>query len=363
MQQGRDMSRNKLRRVSRRTVFKNLALSTLIVLAAACASVEKFDPRWIPQDSGTSESLRGVCAVSRDVAWASGGGGTFLRTLDGGETWECGFVPGAKDLDFRDVHAMDDRTALLLSTGEPAKIFKTHDGGKRWTEQYADDRPGVFFDGMAFFDAKRGIAFSDPIQGSFLLIRTEDGGETWREVPRGSIPPPLPGEAGFAASGTCVCVQGESLAWFATGGTAARVFRSVDKGATWTAVNAPVLSGTPSRGIFSIAFKDARSGVIVGGDYKDPQGKDHNAAWTFDGGETWYPVERSQPKGYRSCVAYFRNGPAFVFITAGPSGSDYSLDLGRTWVNFDRTGFHSLSFAGPCGWAVGADGRIAKLEF
>jgi photosystem II stability/assembly factor-like uncharacterized protein len=321
-------------------------------------------PQWEMQKSGATASLRGVCAVSSTVVWASGSNGTYLRTTDGGKIWQAGTIPGASSLDFRDIQAFDANTALVISAGTPAKIYKTTDGGKTWKEKYSNDKPGVFFDSMAFWDKKNGIAFSDPVDGYFLLIVTDDGGETWQQVPAKNIPPPLPGEAGFAASGTCVAVQGKFNAWFCTGGAAAHVFRSIDRGQTWTAAETPMIFGKPSQGIFSIAFKDAKNGIIVGGDYKAEQQKQKNAAITIDGGVTWKPVEGAQPSGYRECVSYVPGTGGQMLITVGPSGSDYSRDGGRTWKNFDTTGFHSISFApGTCmGWAVGADGRIATCQ-
>jgi photosystem II stability/assembly factor-like uncharacterized protein len=264
-------------------------------------------------------------------------------------------------LDFRDVHAVDENTAYLLSAGEPAKIYKTLDGGMHWTMQYMNDTPGVFFDAMAFWEKNRGIAFSDPVEGSFLIITTRDGGTTWRRVPPENIPPPLPGEAGFAASGTCVAVQGERSAWFATGGSAARVFCSQDGGWTWTSTKAPIQSGKDSKGIFSIAFLDDQRGVAVGGDYKNPEDRSGCAAWSRDGGKTWNRVMDASPDGYRSCAAYMKTENGFLLVAVGPTGSDYSMDEGKNWTRFSDEGFHSVSFAGPFGWAVGSEGRIARF--
>lgn len=339
----------------------------LMVMGTATQRQDNTVPRWEMQKSGTTASLRGVCAVSSTMAWVSGSNGTYLRTTDGGKIWKTGIIPGASSLDFRDIQAFDSDTALVISAGAAAKIYKTTDGGKTWKEKYSNDKPGVFFDSMAFRDEKNGFAFSDPVNNHFLLIVTEDSGETWRQVPAKNIPPPLPEEAGFAASGTCVAVQGKFNAWFCTGGAAARVFRSIDKGKTWTAARTPMICGKSSEGIFSIAFRDAKNGVIVGGDYKAEEQNQKNAAITTDGGLTWQLVEDEQPTGFRECVVYIPGTGGQMLITVGPSGSDYSMDGGRTWKNFDTTGFHSVSFppgsrAGPVGWAVGAGGRIAKCQ-
>lgn len=339
-----------------------------ILLAVGTTSLNGGDtvPRWEMQKSGTTASLRGVCAVSETTAWASGSNGTFLRTMDAGKTWHAGTIPGAAALDFRDIQALDENTALVFSAGTPAKVYKTTDGGRTWKETYSNTKKGVFFDSMAFWDRENGLAFSDPVDGSFLLITTTDGGETWHRVPPENIPPPIPGEAGYAASGTMTAVQGKTNAWFCTGGAAARVFRSTDKGKTWKASKAPIIHGQPSEGIFSVVFKDARNGIIVGGDYKK-EGQDiKNAAFTTDGGITWKLIENARPTGFRECVAYVPGTGGKMVITVGPSGSDYSMDGGKTWKNFGTVGFHSVSFARKRGvavaWAVGADGKIGRLE-
>lgn len=311
-----------------------------------------------------SVELRGLSVVSRDVAWASGAKGTYAHTTDGGKTWQSAVLPGAESLDFRDVEGVDAHTAYLLSIGEQSRIYKTTDGGRHWTMQYSNTTPGVFFDAFAFWDAQNGIAFSDPVNGSFLIITTSDGGRTWKEVPARSLPPPLEGEAAFAASGTCITVQGDSNVWIGTGGgREARVLRSTDKGRTWTVATTPVKAGSASSGIFSLAFKDAKNGVAVGGDYRNPNEEGDNVAVTSDGGLTWKLAGRVQPVGYKSAVAYVPDTTAPTIVAVGLSGSGYSTDGGRTWTAIDATGYNSVGFAGPdAGWAAGSEGRIARFE-
>lgn len=319
--------------------------------------------QWLSQSSGTTARLRGVCAVDSKVAWASGNNGTYLKTTDGGATWHAGTVPGPEDLDFRDVEAFDANTAYLLSIGEGGKsrIYKTTDGGGHWTLQFVNTNPKAFFDAMAFGDVSNGIALSDPVDGRFVIIKTTDGGERWREVPRENVPPALAGEAAFAASGTCLTVQGKDRVWFGTGGGAARVFRSTDGGNTWRVAATPIFTDGPSSGIFSIAFKDAKNGVVVGGDYRKETEARDNIAVTTDGGRTWKLVKNSPLGGFRSAVAYIPGAASSTLVAVGPSGSDHSSDNGRTWKSWSAPGYHAVSFAGPmAGWAVGEGGRVAK---
>src|SRR5262245_33119329 len=68
-------------------------------------------PTLTPQDSRTTNGLISVWPVNPQVVWASGRNGTFTVTIDGGETWNAGVVPGAEALQFRDVQAFSASVA------------------------------------------------------------------------------------------------------------------------------------------------------------------------------------------------------------------------------------------------------------
>jgi photosystem II stability/assembly factor-like uncharacterized protein len=344
--------------------------ATLVLAASACVSDRTAPPppefSWAVQPAGTHASLRGVSAVDDRTAWASGSQGTVLRTVDGGSTWAILPVPGEEATDFRDIEAFGPDEAVIMGIGRPAKIFRTTDGGKTWTRTFADDSPGVFLDGLAFFDKKSGLAVGDPMDGRFLVLTTSDGGATWASLPAESRPAALDGEAAFAASGTSLAVGGNSLVWLATGGAVSRVWRSEDRGGHWEPVASGLLEGAASAGGFSVAFLDARTGITVGGDYKAEAAAVGNAAVSADGGRTWRHVKDRRPGGFREAVAFIPETPAAIALAVGPSGSDYSLDLGHSWTPIATpAGLHALGFAkkGHAGWAVGRDGLIAKLTF
>jgi photosystem II stability/assembly factor-like uncharacterized protein len=334
-----------------------------ILLVSVCVVAQ---PQWTSQKSGTTARFRGVSALSQRVVWASGNGGTYALTTDGGATWQSAVVPGAARLDFRDVQGVDANMAYLLSIGpgEQSRIYKTVDGGRSWALQFTNHNAKAFFDAFAFWDGRTGIAMSDPADGRFIVIKTSDGGANWKEIPSEHFPSALEGEGAFAASGTCIAVQGKTNVWFATGGAAlARVFRSTDGGETWKAASTPITAGNASSGIFSIAFKDARNGVIVGGDYKKEAEASNNVATTTDGGATWVLPKGPRPSGFRSAVVYVPGTRGPMLVAAGPSGSDYSTDNGASWKSLSSNGFHAVSIARTGdGWAVGEGGRIAKLQ-
>lgn len=317
--------------------------------------------QWHAQDSGVTVRLRGVSAVSSSVAWASGGAGTVLRTVDGGEHWTVLRVPGAEKLDFRDVDGVSDRVAYVLSigNGDLSRIYKTSDAGASWDLQFANTDPKVFLDAMTFRDASNGVAFSDSVDGQLVILTTSNGGRTWTRVPADRLPPAVAGEGAFAASGTNVAMHGRDHIWIGT--TAGRVLRSTDGGRTWNVSATPLATGAAA-GIFSIAFRDAQHGVVVGGDYqKETQALD-NVAITSDGGSTWTLVKDRGLSGFRSVVA-FVPGARQSLVAIGPAGADWSDDDGQTWKPIESAGFDTFSFAprGGVGWAAGSRGRLAKL--
>jgi photosystem II stability/assembly factor-like uncharacterized protein len=315
--------------------------------------------QWQMQTVGSQADFRGLCVVSPNSAWVSGTKGTYARTTDGGKTWSVGSVRGAENLDFRDVEGFGETTAYLLSAGagNASRIYKTIDGGKSWALQFQNADPAGFLDAIAFWDEPNGMALGDPIRGQFQLLVTADGGGHWQPVATKALPPALPGEGSFAASGTCLVTHSERDVWFVTGGArTARVFHSPDRGQTWQVSETPILAGVASAGIFSIAFRDSQRGMIVGGDYRKPAASGATAASTSDGGKTWKLLDQRLP--FCSAVAWAKDR----WVAVGTSGSHVSLDNGLTWKVLDREAYNSAGFtAAGEGWAVGPKGRIARF--
>ena len=316
-------------------------------------------PEWKPAATGVTARLRGLSAPSAKVIWASGTDGTVIRTADGGATWSRLEVPDSSRLDFRDIDAVDDRTAYVLSIGpgDASRIYKTSDAGRTWTLQFKNTDPKAFYDAMAFRDARTGFAVSDSVDGRIVLISTADGGARWSPVASG-LPPALDGEGAYAASGSNIAI-GRKGVWIGT--SASRVVRSTDGGHTWSAANTP-LPTSSSAGIFSIAFADDTRGVVVGGDYKVESAAVNSAAITVDGGITWTLV--TGLGGFRSAVAFIPSLPGTA-VAAGPSGADYSTDYCRSWEAIKGPGFHTLAVARGTKtvWAAGEKGTVARIEF
>lgn len=331
----------------------------LLSLASSGAFAQQS---WTPVQSGTSAELRGLSVVSASVAWASGARGTVLRTADGAQ-WQAISVAGAEKLDFRDIHAVDADTALVMSAGpgDASRIMRTGDGGKTWRQVALNSYKEGFWDSMGFWDANNGIVFGDPVDGKFQVYVTADGGATWHQLQPTGLESQKD-EGAFAASGTALTVHGSRDAWIATGGAqTARVLRSSDRGASWRAASLPIPAAAPGKGIFSVGFFDAQHGMAVGGDYKQPLLEGVNGARTADGGATWQPAP-VLPTGYMSVVMPVP-GATRALVAGGLAGSGYSVDGGQSWKVLDRTPINTVGFANPAtGWAVGPKGLLMKYS-
>jgi len=340
----------------------------------------KQQPTVTPQSSGTTQGLIAVSPVNSRVVWASGRGGTFVVTTDGGQTWRAGVVAGAETLQFRDVQGVSDKVAYLLSigNGSDSRIYKTNDGGATWTLQFQNQDPAAFYDCFAFWTPSAGLTQSDAVNGRFPVIRTTDG-TSWNDI-GDNLPPALAGESSFASSGTCVAAQGKSNAWIVTGGVSpSRVLATTDRGDSWNAYNSP-LRGSPSAGIFSVAFRDAQHGIIGGGDLDPAAPPFDQTATSSDGGKTW-TITPAQPNigtvfglSYAGEVGGGRgpSGEAHdnananqTVVVTGPGGSAWTPDEGNTWFTFPGvSGCWGVAFGSPkVGWLVGTGGQILRIEF
>lgn len=328
-----------------------------LALLAACAGTPAAPPTsgWQMLVVPSTASLRGLAAVDRATAWVTGSGGTVLRTCDGGATWQAVAPPGCQTCDFRDVAASSAQAALVMVAGQPAQVWRTADGGSNWELVLFDPSPDAFFDAIA----ARGdyvVLYGDPVGPGFYVQESWDGGRTFRRRSASELPQPMQGEAGFAASGTCVHAFGANEFGIVTGGGAVR-FVGV-RGAERCTVSLPLLQGAQSRGAFSVVFDDAgEHGAVVGGDYQEAARGEGTAAYTRDGGRTWLPAA-AMPAGYRSAALWLGEGSV---LAVGPQGGSWSGDAGRSWQPFGEVGFHCLGGAPGVVWAAGAGGRVARL--
>lgn len=341
-----------------------LFLLTLLISSSffSCSSPQadevKTSPEWKILETPTKSSLRGLSPLTKDIAWATGSNGQWMRTVDGGAHWEHGIIDGLDTVDFRDIEAFSASTAIAVSAGQPAVIYKTTDGGQTWERKYQGPQE-AFLDGLAFVDDRKGYAYGDPVNGRWMILHTLNSGETWDLL---DTAPKVPkGEASFAASGSGILAKDHRI-WIASGGIKSNIYYSANQGVDWDTIPAPILQGEPSQGIFSLGLIDGKNLVAVGGDYKRPDFRDNNAILSSDGGLTWQKPSGNIPSGFRSGVVYF---PKLSWLIAiGPNGSDYSKDSGNNWSKFSDLGLHAVKTSknGEAIWASGPEGKIAILK-
>lgn len=356
-----------------------LLISAFSTFTFAQSNVQQ--PKLTHQTSGTTQLLIAVSPVNSQVVWAAGTGGTYVVTTDGGNTWKSGVVPGAEQLQFRDVQGVSANVAYLMSIGNNTtdfRIYKTADGGATWNMQFQNQTASAFYDCFAFWAPNRGIAHSDSVNGVFPDIRTFSG-QKWQSI-SANMPPALTGEASFSSSGTCITTQGDSNAWITTGGaTTSRILATTDSGNTWNAYDTPLISNASAGGL-SVAFRDATHGIVGGGDLS--VNYRIQAATSDDGGQTWTLTKKPPIGGTIFCLAYANgmtlNGPVMnhdydrtVVITSEDApnftagAAAWTPDEGQTWYRISgASGYWAVAFANPHnGWFVGNNGQILKISF
>jgi photosystem II stability/assembly factor-like uncharacterized protein len=344
--------------------------SPTIESAPSLESASGKGPTLEPQHSGTTNRLQAISPVNERVVWASGVGGTYALTTNGGKRWRAGVVPGGELLQFRDVHGVSAKVAYLLAAGvgTDSRIYKTVDGGDTWELQFMAEHPAAFYDCFDFWNPKRGLVMGDVINERLPVLRTRSGGEHWNRIGR-LLPPAQAGEAAFAASGTCVETVGTEHAWIATGAAAtARILATTDGGDTWKSYETPIPQGTPASGIFTVAFRDLRHGILAGGDLEAPEELSENVAVSNDGGKTWKLVDGTPFPGAAYGLSYagaHHGEHVRTVVITGPAGAAWTRNEGRKWHLLpDVRDFWAVAFADPQhGWLVGTEGRILKISF
>jgi photosystem II stability/assembly factor-like uncharacterized protein len=312
--------------------------------------------RWQRLASPTEAGLRGLYVVNEQTVWASGAQGAILRSTDGGQHWETISPPDS--LDFRSIWAFSDQEALIASAGQPARIYRTENGGQHWQLVYDDESGNAFFDALSFWDSQRGLALSDPLEGTPLLLLSEDGGRNWRAL---NPPAAEEGEAFFAASNGSIAMAPPAQAWIGSGGGAIRVFYSPDGGSSWQIQQPPLLRLSEASGIYALTFGSTKEGVAIGGAYDRAEDGRYAAIYTTNGGRRWR-VPKSPPGGYRSGLAHIPGTRSYICV--GTTGSDISRDGGKSWQPLNDENLNSIRFApsGERGWAIGPKGVLFLLE-
>ena len=222
-----------------------------------------------------------------------------------------------------------------------------------------NDDPAAFYDCMAMWPGgKRGLAMSDPVDGKFRVIETSDGGATWSVVDPAGMPDAVEGEAGFAASGTCLVTAGRHDAYLASGGAASRIFHSGDGGHTWTVADSTI-PAAEAGGVFSLPPAMPRQVLAVGGDFTAADNGVDMSAYSHDRGRSW--TNGGDLGGYRSGVDWLSRTerPRWRWGRRAATSATTAAGTGRA---FDDAAYDAVQCPadGSC-WASGPAGAVARL--
>lgn len=344
--------------------MKRISLLILVVIISFSCKKE-YTPRNINSVKITeykqdSISIRAIQVISENELLYAGSKGALGLTQDGGKSWDIKRLNYNDSIipNFRSI-AMNKEGVFALSVANPALLFKVN--LEKDTLVYKEEHEKVFYDCMKFFDdGMHGIAVGDPTEDCPSILLTIDGGITWSKLPCQKLPKFEEGEAFFAASNTNIAIINKTV-WIASGGSKARILKSVDYGNTWEVYNTPIVQGDGPQGIYSIDFYDENNGIAIGGNYSKEDDNYANKAITKDGGKTWTVVANNQNPSYKSCVQYVPNTNGKEIFAVGKTGVSFSNDGGISWKEVSKDKYYAIQFVDEnTAWLSGHE-KIGKL--
>lgn len=337
--------------------MKKSAITYLLILISLLSYGQ-----WHTIPLPTTASFRALKSHQRDI-WISGSKGTYIHSQDEGNSWEVKQVPGAENLDFRDLVILNKKEIILMSAGPSekgaAKLYKTKDGGQIWELLFDIKEPKYFFDAIAWDYKKRiGFLLSDPIDRKFVLYKILNNGTKIEPINLPHFPTLLPREAAFAASGSSILWINNTLQIISGGGNKARIFQSINTDLTnWEITNNEIPADTSS-GFFSIAAKNKTHFWVAGGNYLKISSSEIPIMESNDAGKNWYPIENPLPKNYYIEKVIWSNP---YWIVTGPAGSYAFHPMIKKWVNLGESHFHNIIETQQKIIGVGAKGQIGYL--
>jgi photosystem II stability/assembly factor-like uncharacterized protein/pimeloyl-ACP methyl ester carboxylesterase len=245
-------------------------------------------------------------------------------TKDGGKTWRSVSYTGAyvKGLCAIDIvreqyinHGKIDYKIHIYAVGRvgsPANMMVSHDGGATWTSNSMNNDCKMLFD-IKMFDKNNGIVCAasdeDLEKSNALILKTSDGGKTWKKVYQ---------------------------------------------------------SNRPFEGTWKASFPTKELGYVTIQSYNpDPNVKQQRIAKTTDGGETWNEINLVEDAGAREFgIGFIDENHGFV----GTMNSGYETkDGGKTWAKVNlgmacnKIRIYKNANGKTYGYAIGVD--VLKGEF
>jgi photosystem II stability/assembly factor-like uncharacterized protein/pimeloyl-ACP methyl ester carboxylesterase len=212
-------------------------------------------------------------------------------TNDGGKTWKPVDYKGTyvKGLCAIDIvkeqyinHGIIDYKVHIYAVGRvgsPANMMVSHDGGVTWTSNSMNNDCKMLFD-IKMFDKKNGIVCAasdeDMEKSNALILKTSDGGRTWKKVYQSNRPFEGTWKVSFPTKKVgYVTIQSYNPD---TNVKQQRIAKTTNGGETWNEINLVEDAGARE---FGIGFIDENHGFV---------GTMNSGYETKDGGKTWTKV-------------------------------------------------------------------------
>ncbi len=334
--------------------MKKILFIALIILSAACKEKAKVsEEKEVNENSRADVTIEINEVLSDSISvraldygdgdyWFSGSGGQYGRINAKTGKVEMSKVTfdDKEEMEYRSI-AVTDQYTYILSAGNPALIYKITHANNEVQLVYTEVEERVFYDSMKFWNDQEGIAFGDPTEDCLSVIKTFDGGATWAKCKCTYLPDFIKDEAAFAASNSNISIYNENV-WLATGGAAARILHSKDRGSTWEEYSTPMIAGSQMAGIFAIDFIDDQLGVMIGGDWNKKEDNLYNKAITYDGGKNWKLMDSGNGPGYCSDIIFVPDTNGKEILAVGSEGIWWSGSQGDSWKKLTDEGYYTV---------------------
>ena len=343
--------------------FLLIFLCTIILLSCETNPAKEFTTVSIERVYTDSLSIRAIAPMDKNRVWFAANNGR-IGLIDGAIPKLTNIKYEESLLNFRSIAATNE-AVFVLSIENPGVLYKIgfkNNDASNIEIVYVERGDKVFYDAIAFWDDKEGIALGDPTSGCLSIIITRDGGNNWNKLSCDILPSIENGEAAFAASNSNIALYNNHV-WIVTGGKKARVFHSEDRGMNWEVFETPIVQGKAMTGIYSIDFLDDKTGVIFGGDWEQKDYNEGNKAMTHDGGKTWNLISNGKKPGYRSSVRFTPGSEGKGIVAVGSPGISYSNDSGESWLQLSDEGFYAIEFVNDTVAFASGRNKISKLIF
>lgn len=302
-------------------------------------------------------SFRGL-AIINDSSWViSGSQNTIVKTTDYGKNFHWIQSETYASRDFRDIEVFTPTHYVALAIAHPGILIETQDGGNTWKEIYRNETEGIFLD--ALYKTKKGDLYTlgDPIEPKepFLLKNQRQITHLFNHPVKLNDAQ----ESFFAASGSNLYVD-EQQAMLVSGGKASFLY--------WYTPNhhkayaLPKLASTTA-GINGLCYEPKYNiGYLTGGDFSSPDStKGTLLKFSIKKNELHFDQRTTLPSGYKTDAVILSKSKVLV---CGYSGVEISEDGGKSWRMITKDSYNTCQLTpdGKRVILVGSKGKVGLID-